>query len=208
MVCGSCSTQKFLLPSQSSKPLRVCDTCYTTLTKTVEDRANKANETGKKNLIRPLSTVHESSEESALNTPPPRPPPPLLFPTPIQEVAEEDLPELPSEEVEIQLPDRPPRLYELVQMSQEQDSFDLDDADWPLQGRSSSSGCFMRQNSNSFWWDANDDHHGIDQDSSNLDDIVFEQNSNAALDPFPSTISATIYTSTINNAKDFHDLRF
>ena len=34
MVCASCSSQKFLMPAQSSKPLRVCDPCYATLSKT------------------------------------------------------------------------------------------------------------------------------------------------------------------------------
>ncbi|XP_028673089.1 pleckstrin homology domain-containing family F member 2 [Erpetoichthys calabaricus] len=28
VVCGPCSEKKFLLPSQSSKPVRVCDFCY------------------------------------------------------------------------------------------------------------------------------------------------------------------------------------
>ena len=28
VVCGACSSKKFLLPSQSSKPLRVCDGCH------------------------------------------------------------------------------------------------------------------------------------------------------------------------------------
>jgi hypothetical protein len=31
VVCGPCSNKKFLLPSQSSKPLRVCSTCYDVL---------------------------------------------------------------------------------------------------------------------------------------------------------------------------------
>ncbi len=31
VVCGGCSTKKFLLPSQSSKPLRVCDNCFAQL---------------------------------------------------------------------------------------------------------------------------------------------------------------------------------
>ncbi|OQR77323.1 pleckstrin homology domain-containing family F member 2-like [Tropilaelaps mercedesae] len=31
VVCGNCSQHKFMLPVQSSKPLRVCDTCYNTL---------------------------------------------------------------------------------------------------------------------------------------------------------------------------------
>jgi len=34
VVCGPCSSQKFLMPAQSSKPLRVCDPCYATLSKT------------------------------------------------------------------------------------------------------------------------------------------------------------------------------
>jgi len=34
VVCGACSSQKFLLPTQSSKPLRVCDPCYAILAKT------------------------------------------------------------------------------------------------------------------------------------------------------------------------------
>jgi len=34
VVCGHCSSQKFLMPAQSSKPLRVCDNCYAILSKT------------------------------------------------------------------------------------------------------------------------------------------------------------------------------
>ena len=34
VVCGSCSTQRFLLPQISSKPLRVCDRCYDKLSAT------------------------------------------------------------------------------------------------------------------------------------------------------------------------------
>lgn len=30
-MCSGCSTKKLLLPSQSSKPLRVCDNCYNLL---------------------------------------------------------------------------------------------------------------------------------------------------------------------------------
>uniref|UniRef100_A0A0A9YB11 Pleckstrin homology domain-containing family F member 2 n=1 Tax=Lygus hesperus TaxID=30085 RepID=A0A0A9YB11_LYGHE len=33
VVCGPCSNKKFLLPTQSSKPLRVCLNCYDTLSK-------------------------------------------------------------------------------------------------------------------------------------------------------------------------------
>jgi hypothetical protein len=28
IICGNCSKNKFLIPSQSSKPVRVCDTCF------------------------------------------------------------------------------------------------------------------------------------------------------------------------------------
>lgn len=31
VVCGSCSSKKYLLPAQSKKPLRVCDSCFQTL---------------------------------------------------------------------------------------------------------------------------------------------------------------------------------
>lgn len=33
VICGNCSKNKFLIPSQSSKPVRVCDTCFTELCK-------------------------------------------------------------------------------------------------------------------------------------------------------------------------------
>ena len=43
VVCSNCSTKKFLLPSQSSKPLRVCDNCYNVLSsgKTQSDQEPK-----------------------------------------------------------------------------------------------------------------------------------------------------------------------
>ncbi|KAF8790184.1 pleckstrin homology domain-containing family F member 2-like [Argiope bruennichi] len=40
VVCNPCSNKKFLLPAQSSKPLRVCLSCYDTLTKA---RANQGD---------------------------------------------------------------------------------------------------------------------------------------------------------------------
>ncbi|RWS30297.1 Pleckstrin domain-containing family F member 2-like protein [Leptotrombidium deliense] len=33
VICGGCSKHKFLIPTQSSKPVRVCDTCYGNLSK-------------------------------------------------------------------------------------------------------------------------------------------------------------------------------
>lgn len=32
VVCGACSSKKYLMPAQSKKPLRVCDNCFQTLT--------------------------------------------------------------------------------------------------------------------------------------------------------------------------------
>ena len=31
VICGNCSKNKFLIPAQSSKPVRVCDACFTEL---------------------------------------------------------------------------------------------------------------------------------------------------------------------------------
>ncbi|RWS15865.1 Pleckstrin domain-containing family F member 2-like protein [Dinothrombium tinctorium] len=33
VICGACSKHKFLIPTQSSKPVRVCDTCFDKLSK-------------------------------------------------------------------------------------------------------------------------------------------------------------------------------
>ncbi|XP_037938405.1 pleckstrin homology domain-containing family F member 1 homolog [Teleopsis dalmanni] len=41
VVCGPCSSKKFLLPQQSSKPLRVCTACYERLSKVVKDESSK-----------------------------------------------------------------------------------------------------------------------------------------------------------------------
>ena len=163
VVCGACSSRKYLLPSQSSKPLRVCDSCYETLTK-IDNKGN-VNVTGK----RPLSTVHELPEPPIEK--PARPPPPKLFP---EEPSKEEihLPDAPSEIPDLQLPQHNPKAYKLVQLSMD-DSFDLEDFSPNASRRG-----FMRQTSSSFWWDGNDDHQ--DQD-------MFVE------DPFPSTISATVY---------------
>lgn len=47
VVCGNCSTKKFLLPAQSSKPLRVCDNCYNVLSsgKTLPDQEQRKHNT-------------------------------------------------------------------------------------------------------------------------------------------------------------------
>ncbi|KAK2566177.1 Pleckstrin homology domain-containing family F member 2 [Acropora cervicornis] len=47
VVCSNCSTKKCLLPSQSSKPLRVCDRCYNLLAtvKVTTDQGQKKQKT-------------------------------------------------------------------------------------------------------------------------------------------------------------------
>lgn len=41
VVCGPCSSKKFLLPQQSSKPVRVCTACYERLSKAVKAESSK-----------------------------------------------------------------------------------------------------------------------------------------------------------------------
>ena len=129
------------------------------------------------------------SDES--KTPPPRPPPPQLFPDPIPN-ADEIISELidneqgEEEEVPRISTQQNPKLYRLIQMSNE-DSFDMDDADPNLflnrhpdfqqQNRE-----FVQQKSSSFWWDIDD--------QLNQNDVL--------IDPFPSTISTTVYTAGIS----------
>ncbi|PSN57542.1 Pleckstrin domain-containing family F member 1 [Blattella germanica] len=43
VVCGPCSNKRFLLPSQSSKPLRVCLNCYDTLSRARVQQNNVGN---------------------------------------------------------------------------------------------------------------------------------------------------------------------
>ena len=127
------------MPAQSSKPLRVCDNCYAILSKTDSPKTaplaeNSITNQGKPRPLRPcpprpLSTVQELPETppTPSETPPPRPPPPILFPTPIKDDLK-DIPEIPKDEVQISIPARPPKLYELCQISHDdQDSFDMDD---------------------------------------------------------------------------------
>ncbi|CAB4011683.1 pleckstrin homology domain-containing family F member 2 [Paramuricea clavata] len=57
VVCGACSTRRFLLPQQSSKPIRVCDKCYSQLT----------NEENSRDIAKPSSGSVKK---------PGRPPPP------------------------------------------------------------------------------------------------------------------------------------
>jgi len=45
VVCGVCSSKKFLLPQQSSKPVRVCNTCYDRLSNAVKNEVTKSQTT-------------------------------------------------------------------------------------------------------------------------------------------------------------------
>ncbi|XP_040574092.1 pleckstrin homology domain-containing family F member 2 isoform X2 [Lepeophtheirus salmonis] len=56
VVCGSCSTNRFLIPSQSSKPIRVCDTCYGTL---------NINKSSKNSSINDHKNVYSSGEDES-----------------------------------------------------------------------------------------------------------------------------------------------
>jgi len=42
VVCGSCSTRRYLLPNVSSKPIRVCDPCYESLSGTLKPENNSS----------------------------------------------------------------------------------------------------------------------------------------------------------------------
>jgi transcription elongation factor Elf1 len=44
VVCGSCSKNRFLLPNQSSKPVRVCNACFETLGKSRTSFKENAND--------------------------------------------------------------------------------------------------------------------------------------------------------------------
>ncbi|XP_023720894.1 pleckstrin homology domain-containing family F member 2 isoform X3 [Cryptotermes secundus] len=57
VVCGPCSNKRFLLPSQSSKPLRVCLNCYDTLSRARVQQNNMGNPTD-------LSLSKEAKERS------------------------------------------------------------------------------------------------------------------------------------------------
>ena len=141
--------------------------CYESLTK-LNDKTN-VNVPGKP--TRPLSTVHEVPEPPMER--PQRPPPPKLFPEPPKE--EDNLPPAPTEIPEIQVPEHNPKAYQLIQMSLDE-SFEVD-----FPSPNTARRGFMREGSSSFWWDGNDDH-------TDAQELFVE-------DPFPSTISATVYKS-------------
>lgn len=63
VVCSNCSTKKFLLPSQSSKPLRVCDNCFNLLAtgKMTADQQHKKQTT----VPTPPQKVEKPEEDSS-----------------------------------------------------------------------------------------------------------------------------------------------
>ena len=70
VVCGNCSKNKFLIPNQSSKPVRVCNACYeklgklrTSLNTDLKDYSLNNSQTGVKPTEKTnIKTIHESSE--------------------------------------------------------------------------------------------------------------------------------------------------
>lgn len=60
VVCNPCSSKKYLLPAQSSKPLRVCVSCYDTLTKA---RANLGYNIPVEKVINQDSSGEDDSED-------------------------------------------------------------------------------------------------------------------------------------------------
>jgi len=68
VCCNACSSKRFLLPAQSSKPLRVCMTCYDELSSQSADQSyNKVK--------------RHALKSNTDRTPPPRPPPPSREPS-------------------------------------------------------------------------------------------------------------------------------
>lgn len=61
VVCGPCSAKRFLLPSQSSKPLRVCTHCYTALVDQAKNSGNMDNSKDKPGID--TSGEDDSDEE-------------------------------------------------------------------------------------------------------------------------------------------------
>jgi hypothetical protein len=65
VVCGSCSKNKFLLPNQSSKPVRVCNACFETLGKSRTSFKENATDSQfgiKETTAIKSSILNESSE--------------------------------------------------------------------------------------------------------------------------------------------------
>lgn len=61
VVCGPCSSKKFILPGQSNKPLRVCLDCYDNLTSLKRD----GNKSLPGNNNKPANSTESSGEDDS-----------------------------------------------------------------------------------------------------------------------------------------------
>lgn len=67
VVCGPCSNRKFLLPAQSSKPLRVCLTCYDALSRAsiLESATGGMARVQQKPSEKPVAAADSSGEDDS-----------------------------------------------------------------------------------------------------------------------------------------------
>lgn len=66
VVCGPCSNRKFLLPAQSSKPLRVCLTCYDALSRaSILESATGGMARVQPKVDKPLSGMDSSGDDDS-----------------------------------------------------------------------------------------------------------------------------------------------
>ncbi|CAH1987670.1 unnamed protein product [Acanthoscelides obtectus] len=67
VVCGPCSNKRFLLPSQSSKPLRVCLHCYNALTAASQKNQNSSTDSTQKGINADSSGEEDSDDDEEAN---------------------------------------------------------------------------------------------------------------------------------------------
>nr|CAG4652236.1 EOG090X0FI9 [Triops cancriformis] len=68
VVCGPCSSKKFMLPGQASKPLRVCNACYTFLSEQ-KSLSNKGVYSPTKNNMSALDSSGEDESDEGEDGP-------------------------------------------------------------------------------------------------------------------------------------------
>ncbi|XP_059098621.1 pleckstrin homology domain-containing family F member 2-like isoform X2 [Tigriopus californicus] len=124
VVCGGCSNRKAILPSQSTKPLRVCDTCFEELEKSRD---------GPNAQVPPIQAPTRTKVIRPTETPP-RPPPPKLFGPEDDPERVVPLPEIPQGHDQAQIPAKHPKMYELVAMSAQETSFWWDSVEEDVNG--------------------------------------------------------------------------
>lgn len=69
VVCGDCSKNKYLLPSQSDEPVRVCNTCFETLSKTTTTNTTTNISPENKDAAN-TNTNSDTSDESGIDDEP------------------------------------------------------------------------------------------------------------------------------------------